>query len=144
VDLELLRGKVVILDFWATWCGPCRQALPLLHKVDAWVKRGDLPVEIITINVWEIQDRAADIPDARLERVRAYWATEKFTLPVAMDFTDEVAASYGVRGIPATVVIRPDGTVHAMHSGGGPDDARTLQAEIEAVLGGDGGEPEEE
>ncbi len=142
IDLELLRGKVVVLDFWSTWCGPCRQALPLLHQVDAWAKRRDLPVEIITVNVWEIQDRAADNPDARLERVRDFWRKQKFTLPVAMDFTDEVGASYGVRGIPATVVIRADGTVHSMHSGGGADYAEMLQAEIEAALGGDGGEGE--
>jgi thiol-disulfide isomerase/thioredoxin len=145
VDLELLRGKVVVLDFWATWCGPCRQALPLLHQVAEWVKRRELPVEIVTINVWEIRDGAANNPDARIASARKYWEGQKFTLPVAMDFTDEVGASYGVRGIPTTVVIRPDGIVHEMHSGAGPDYAKDLQAVIEAALGDEGApEPEGE
>ncbi len=113
IDLERLRGKVVVLDFWATWCGPCRRALPLLHDVASWAREEDLPVEIITVNVWESRDPARNDPDARLASVRAFWDKNGYTLPVAMDYTDETAAAYGVTGIPATFVLRADGIVHA-------------------------------
>jgi thiol-disulfide isomerase/thioredoxin len=130
VDLEDLRGKVVVLDFWATWCAPCRQALPLLHEVAERVRRDDLPVEIVTVNVWEARDPASDTPDARLEAVRTFWRREGFTLPVAMDYTDETARAYGVRGIPATFVIRSDGVVHAQPHAS----VEALMTEIAAAL----------
>ncbi len=136
VDLEMLRGQVVVLDFWATWCGPCRVALPLLHQVDRWAKERGLPVKVLTVNVLEIQDPQANTPEARLEKVREFWRKQGFTLPVAMDFTDETAAAYGVRGIPTTVVIRPDGTVHAVHVGAPPHYVESLRAEIDEALGG--------
>ena len=130
VDLEDLRGQVVVLDFWATWCGPCRRALPLLHQVDTWAREQQLPVAVITINVWEVRDPAQDTPDNRLAQARAYWEKSGFTLPIAMDYTDETAMAYGVQGIPATFVIRSDGIVHAQHAGAGADYVALLKQEI--------------
>jgi thiol-disulfide isomerase/thioredoxin len=112
IDLADLEGKVVVLDFWATWCGPCRRALPMLHDVARWAREEALPVEIITVNVWEATNPAQDDPDKRLESVKAFWTRNNYTLPVAMDYTDETARSYGVRGIPATFVLRADLVVH--------------------------------
>ena len=112
IDLADLEGKVVVLDFWATWCPPCRKALPKLHEVARWAREEALPVEILTINVWEARDPANDTPDKRLEAVNAFWTKNGYTLPVAMDYTDATARAYGVRGIPATFVLRSDGVVH--------------------------------
>ncbi len=125
VDLQDLRGTVVVLDFWASWCGPCKHALPLLHEVDAWVDAQRAPAKIITVNVWE---RGG--PDQRLEAVNDYWQKQGFTLAVAMDYTDETAAAYKVSGIPTTVVIRPDGIVHAVHIGVPGEYVETLKREI--------------
>jgi thiol-disulfide isomerase/thioredoxin len=134
IDLELLRGKVVVLDFWATWCGPCRRALPLLHQMAAWARLEELPVEVVTVNVWESRDPAQNTPDARLESVRAFWKQNGYTLPVAMDYTDEVAAAYGVQGIPATFVIRSDGVVHAQpHPSSVEELKRVVREAIEAL-----------
>lgn len=115
VNLEELAGQVVVLDFWATWCGPCRQALPLLHNVGRWAKDEQLPVKIYTVNVWE----RGDTPKEKLEAATAFWKKQGFTLPIAMDYTDKTAAAYGVTGIPTTVIIRSDGVVHEVHVGAG-------------------------
>jgi len=133
VDLEKLRGRVVVLDFWASWCGPCMGALPMLHQVAKWVSDEQLPVTIVTINVWEVRDPNAK-PEDRLASAKATWAKKNFTLPVAMDYTDKVAGEYGVTGIPTGVIIRADGIVHAVHVGGGADYVQTMKDDIQAAL----------
>jgi thiol-disulfide isomerase/thioredoxin len=128
VDLEDYRGRVVVLDFWATWCGPCRAALPALHEVAAWAKDAQLPVTVLTINVFE----RAENPDAVLKTVREFWQSAKHTLPVALDFTGQIAGAYGVNGIPASFIIRSDGVVHAQHVGAAP--VAVLKDEITEAL----------
>jgi peroxiredoxin len=113
VDLKDLEGQVVILDFWATWCGPCVAALPALHQTASWAREQNLPVTVLAVNTME----HGDSPDAKVARVKQFWTSKKFTLPVLMDFSSQTAAEYGVRGIPATFIIRSDGVVHANHVG---------------------------
>lgn len=134
VDLEDLRGTVVVLDFWATWCPPCRVALPKLAEVAEWGSTEQLPLSVITVNVWEIRDPQGDTPDARLEAVRAFMQQHRLMLPIGMDYTDEVAAAYGVQGIPTTVIIRADGIVHAVHSGADPEYVERLQREVTEAI----------
>lgn len=129
VDLQQMRGKVVVIDFWATWCRPCVRALPLLHDVADWAKAEELPVEVLAVNVWETRDPRAE-PDVRLQKVKKFWKRKGFTLPVAMDYSDETAKAWGVEGIPATFVVRSDGIVHAQHSGAGQGYVQQLQREI--------------
>jgi len=133
-DLEDERGRVVVLDFWASWCGPCLQALPKLHEVAKWASENELPVTVMTINVFEVQDPEKNNPDSRKESALKTWTNKKFTLPIAMDYTDQVAMAYGVQGIPSTVVIRSDGVVHAQHTGAGTDYVEMLKKEIKDAL----------
>ena len=135
VNLEKLRGQVVVLDFWATWCVPCRIGLPLLHDVAQWTKQQDLPVQIYTVNILE----SAGGPQERLETVNEFWKKQGFTLPVIMDFKDETAGTYNVTAIPTTVIIRADGVVHAYHQGLVPVEAikDDITAAIEALPGDD-------
>jgi thiol-disulfide isomerase/thioredoxin len=130
VDLEELRGQVVVLDFWATWCGPCRAALPMLHDVASWAADQDLPVKVYTVNTFEREED----PDQRLASVKEFWEKQKHALPVLMDYSNQTAQAWGVQGIPATFIVRSDGTVHAQHSGAGPDYAEQLKAEITEAL----------
>ena len=129
VDLQDYRGQVVVLDFWATWCKPCIKALPLLHDVQQWAEEKKLPVQCIAVNSLERGE-----VDARNNAVKEFWEENGFSLPVAMDYTDETAMTYGVRGIPATFVIRADGVIHAQHTGFSPNYDEQLKEDIKAAL----------
>lgn len=134
-SLELLGGghatvpagklgeTVVVLDFWASWCGPCRRSLPVLAKVAAEYK--DKGVVFYAINQ---QEQADD--------VRRFLEKEKIACAVAIDADGKVGQAYQVQGIPQTVLIGKDGTVQAVHVGMIPDLEKTLRDQIEKLLGG--------
>ncbi len=118
VKLSDLRGEVVVLDFWATWCQPCIVALPKVDEFAQWAEENDYPVRVYAINVWE--DHAAD---ERRDHVASFWNEQGFSFPTLLDTDDSVVMEYGVRGIPTSVVIGPDGTVTDVTAG-----AATLEA----------------
>ena len=129
VDLAALRGKVVVLDFWASWCGPCRRGLPLLQQYADEVK-GDARVAVFAVNVWE-QGAA----DGLVEKVRETWSKLKLSMPVLLDRDGALIGKYGFQGIPATVVIAPDGTLAATHMGFSPELVPQLRADVAKALG---------
>ncbi|HWB20257.1 MAG TPA: TlpA disulfide reductase family protein [Phycisphaerales bacterium] len=132
IDLKDLRGKVVVLDFWATWCPPCRQGLPHLQEVENWRRKENVDVLILPVNVWEVRDHAQDTPDQRKKQVKEFWEQQKFTMQVALDYSDDMAKEYGVSAIPRTIVIGPDGIVRNDHVGL----VDTLKEEITAARTG--------
>lgn len=134
VDLEELRGRVVVIDFWASWCGPCMTALPVLHDVADWAQEGDLPVVVLTVNVFERAAPGEDAVAARKSVVAETWKKHGFTLPVLLDYTDASAQAYQVQGIPATFVIRADGVIQDAHSGFSGQYENWLKSTIEAAM----------
>lgn len=94
------RGKYVLVDFWASWCGPCRGEMPNLAKVYKKYK-GDR-FEIVGIAVW---DRRADTEKALTEL--------PITWPVIYDGPSDLTDLYGIRGIPEIILFGPDGTIVA-------------------------------
>ena len=121
------KGKVVILDFWATWCGPCLQAMPQVEKVADELR--DRGVELFAVN---LQEEPKQIT-AMLER-------HKLHPKVVLDRDGAVAEKYAANAIPQTVVITGDGTVARLFVGGGPHLGDQLREAIEAVLK-EGGPP---
>jgi len=133
VELASLKGRVVVIDFWATWCGPCRKGLPLIEKVAQWAGEKKFPVTVLGINTWEEQG-PQDPQEAVLAKVKDFWAKQAFTFPSLRDVNGEYIKQYGFNGIPATVVIGTDGVVAKIHSGFAPTLDADLQKEIEALL----------
>lgn len=121
---DLVGEKIIVLDFWATWCGPCVNALPIVTRVTA--EFADQGVEFWALNQGE---------DA--ETIKAFLAEHELDLKVALDSTGEVAGTYGVQGIPTTVIIDLNGVVQAYHVGFGGDYEEALTAELEALLAGE-------
>ena len=103
------RGQVVMINFWATWCGPCRQEMPLLEQIQ--VKYEPLGFTLVGINV-EPDSAAAE----------QWLAKVPVTFPILFDRNNEVAESFGVEGMPSTVFIDRAGKVRYVHRGYRPGD----------------------
>ncbi len=104
VTLESLKGQVVILDFWATWCAPCVKQIPILNHFYEVNRRDGVAVYGISVDV----DGAA--------AVGPFAEKHEFRYPVLIGSVS-LADSYGVTGFPATVVIDADGNVRGRHAG---------------------------
>lgn len=109
------KGKVVIIDYWATWCGPCRKSFPSLQKL--YEKYKDNPnVVFAVVNVWE---RDAD----RMQVVRDFLSKNpSLTFPMYLDLDDSVVQKYGVTGIPTKFFLGKDGRIQFKEVGLLPDE----------------------
>ena len=104
IDLDSLRGQVVVLNFWASWCVPCREEHPAL--LEAWGRYRERGVVIVGVNFEDAEASALE-----------YAAEMGGDWPLATDPGSRTAIDYGVFGIPETFVIAPDGTVTAKTTG---------------------------
>lgn len=112
------RGKVLVLDFWASWCGPCMQAMPVIDGLAEEFAERD--VQLVAIN---LQEAPKDIA-ATIDRLN-------INAKVALDRDGVAAQRYGVTGIPQTVVIDRDGKVFKVFVGGGPKFEAQLRETLE-------------
>jgi cytochrome c biogenesis protein CcmG, thiol:disulfide interchange protein DsbE len=121
VNLAQLKGKVVYLDFWASWCGPCKQSFPFMNELQAKYKAQGL--EVVAVNL----DAKRDDADKFLTQVPAQFS-------IAFDAKGESAKRFGVKGMPSSYVIGRDGKVVAEHSGFKDDDRKDLESRIASAL----------
>ena len=125
VDSTSFRGKLVVLNFWATWCPPCRLEMPAMERLYQEFRGKGL--EIVAVNFMESR-----------EQVQAFAEEQKLTYPMLLDGKAEIAEQYGVMRLPETVLIGRKGEVLAKSIGYKDwykDDVRELVA---ALLGGEG------
>jgi len=122
VELAQHRGReVVILDFWATWCGPCRVGLPMVAEVVE--EFADQGVVFYAVNIRESVDR-----------IQPFLDSLGVPMKVALDTDGTMARDYRASGIPRTVVVDKEGIVQAVHAGVSPALRTQLQRELTEIL----------
>ncbi|AOW09269.1 TlpA disulfide reductase family protein [Flavobacterium gilvum] len=104
VQLSELKGKVVVLDFWATWCGPCRVSFPYMQKMVEKYK--GKPVEFLFINTGE-----NSIPTETVQIASKFITEKKYDFNVLFDFEKEVSKKYQIKGIPTKIIIGKEGNI---------------------------------
>ncbi len=123
VQLSSMQGKAVVMDLWATWCGPCRKGLPFIGKFADLVK-DDAKILVFGVNTLENAKG-----DEQVAVAKKFWDDQKFTFPCLLD-DGTFFKTFGVGGIPLTIVIAPDGTLAAKHEGIDPKNLEGIITEL--------------
>lgn len=123
--LSQQQGKIVVLDFWATWCGPCIEAMPVIAEVTGALAKQD--VVLYTINIGESADE-----------IKTFLQRLELDVPVLLDPEAKLADMYAAEAIPQTVLIGKDGHIEAVHVGYSGLDAlrQELTDQLKTLAGG--------
>lgn len=119
VSLDQFKGKVVMLDFWATWCGPCQMTMPVIEKLE---KEYADTLVVLAINLQETKGEVAE-----------YIQRQGITSRVLLDESGSVGAAYGTESIPMQFLIDKTGIVRHIQIGYSPRMASQLRAQIERL-----------
>jgi peroxiredoxin len=122
VSLAALKGKVVMVNFWATWCVPCRQEMPHLQAL--YERYNSLGFELLAVNVEK----------NNAEGARKWLEETPVTFPVLFDPNNEVTKLYKVQTMPSTVLVARDGTMRFIHHGYKPGYESEYQTQVRALL----------
>jgi peroxiredoxin len=115
--LDEYKGQVVLINFWATWCGPCRQELPLLDRIHQ--RYQDAGFAVLGINVEGAK---------KADEAQAMVSKAGVTFPVLIDEGQQVSELYALEAMPTSVVVDRDGVVRYVHLGYKPgDEAKYLE-----------------
>ncbi len=121
LKLSALHGKVVLLDFWASWCEPCKKELPILSKMAPRLKAKG--IEIVAVNIDDDKAKAA-----------AFVKEKGINLTVVPDAGKQIVGKWEPPKMPSSFVVDKAGTVRAVHGGFEPGDEAKLEAELTALV----------
>jgi len=122
VKLSSLRGKIVLVDFWASWCAPCREAMPQYEKLYYQARHDDF--EIVAVNLDELREDAVD-----------FLAVHPVTFPVALDPAGSVPPTFGLVGMPSSYLLDRNGVVRLRYQGFKAKDLKALREQIHKLSG---------
>jgi len=120
VSLSSLKGQVVLINFWASWCGPCRQEMPLLDQI----YRHYQPAGFTLLGV-NVEPSATD--------ARKFLKTTPVSFPILYDPKSQVSKLYQVPGMPSTIIVDRNGTIRYVHHGYQPGDENEYLSQIRAL-----------
>ena len=126
VTPKSLSGRIVVMDFWASWCGPCRMSLPNLEKVYQKYKDND-KLAFVAVNV--------DRPDVDNKKLTTMFEDLKVTVPIVRDL-QQLSIGFKITGIPTMFILGPDGLVQDYEIGGNPEVAEALAGKLDKLLAG--------
>lgn len=115
VKLSDHKGKIVFLNFWATWCPPCKEEMP--HMETFYNKYKDEDIAILAVNPTQVENQGSKDSKKAEEKVRKFIEKEGFTFPILLDSDDSVWSFYQQRGIPANYVIDTEGIIRYLKPG---------------------------
>ena len=121
VSLDAYKGKLVYVDFWASWCGPCRKSFPWMSGLQQ--RYGAHGLHVVAINV-----------DAKRDDAAAFLAKVPAGFTVAYDQAGATPRAYGIKGMPSSALVGRDGKLLWLHTGFNEADQAVLDAQIKAAL----------
>jgi thiol-disulfide isomerase/thioredoxin len=121
LDLTQYRGRVVYLDFWASWCAPCQQSFPWMQSLKTTYERQGLTVLAIGL-------------DRKRADADRFLALRKTTLEVRFDPQGDIARAFAIQGMPTSIIIDRRGVVRFTHVGFRPADGFTYEMQIQQLL----------
>ncbi len=122
ITLSEYRGKVVYVDFWASWCAPCRKSFPWMNDLQTQYKDNDL--RVIAVNL-----------DAEQDEARKFVAYTQPTFDIAFDSTGSVAQDFKVIGMPSSYIIDRQGNIVYAHVGFRSKDKAGIESKLAEMLG---------
>jgi len=121
VQLSSLRGSVVYVDFWATWCPPCRESFPWMESMHQ--RYQDLGLEIVAISL-----------DQKRDLIENFLKSHKASFTILQDSEGGTAEAFKVKGMPSSYLVDRKGNIRVRHAGFNDDDKAELESQIKQLL----------
>ncbi len=121
LNLQQFKGKVVYVDFWASWCGPCAKSFPFMNQLDNELKGQGL--EVIGINL-----------DEEIEEAKQFLQQTPASFTIAKDLDKKCAKDFGVKAMPSSYLIDRKGVIRHEHLGFRPGEAEEFKLLVEQLL----------